>query len=176
MAILGRLRRALLAVPGRAPPAVILARAAPWLALVTLAGCKREAPPPPPATPVAAQRPPAPPPRQPQPQPQPRLGRAEVGLASFYGRAFAGKRTASGARYDPDALTAAHRTLPLGSTAKVTNTKTGWSVHVRVNDRGPYAHGRILDLSRRAAASLGITDAGVAEVTVQPVLAPAGGG
>lgn len=170
MAILGRLRRAIFAVPGRAPPAAIVARAAPLLALVTLAGCKRESPPPAAATPIAAQVPPSPAP--PAPPQEPRLGRAQIGFASWYGRAFAGKRTASGVRYDPNDMTAAHRTLPLGSTAKVTNTATGQSVHVEVNDRGPYAHGRILDLSRKAAASLGITDDGVAQVKVQAVLGP----
>jgi rare lipoprotein A len=169
MAILGRLRRAILAVPGRAPPAAIVARATPLLALVTLAGCKRETPPPP--VPVAAQVPPAPP----RPPP-PKLGRAQIGFASWYGRAFAGRRTASGERFDPNDMTAAHRTLPLGSTAKVTNTETGRSVHVEVNDRGPYAHGRILDLSRKAAAKLGITEDGIAQVKVQAVLTPARAG
>jgi len=162
MAILGRLRRALFVVPKSRSSAAILARCAALLALLAFAGCKREAPPAP--APIA----------QAPPQ-EPRLGQPQIGLASFYGRAFTGKRTASGDRYDPDEMTAAHRTLPLGSIAKVTNTDTGWSIQVEVNDRGPYAHGRILDLSRKAAASLGILDAGVARVKVEAVLAPAGG-
>lgn len=174
MSILRSLRRALFPPPGRALPAAWAARAAPILALVTLAGCKREQPPPP--IPIAAEAAPAPPKRLPaKPRVQQRLGRAQVGLASFYSHAFTGRRTASGERYDPNDLTAAHRTLPLGSTAKVTNPATGRSVHVEVNDRGPYARGRILDLSRKAAERLGIIDAGVAQVQVQVVLASKGG-
>ncbi|CAN7238724.1 septal ring lytic transglycosylase RlpA family protein [Phenylobacterium sp. LjRoot219] len=163
------LRRVLFSASGRASPAVWAARLAPVLALATLAGCKREQPPPPP--PIAAQAPPTPP----KPKPQPRLGRAQVGFASWYGRAFAGRRTASGERFDPNDMTAAHRTLPLGTIARVTNTETGHWVHVEVNDRGPYAHGRILDLSRQAAARLGMVNDGVARVKVQAVLAPSDG-
>lgn len=169
MSDLDLLCRALVSAFGRAPPAAWAARLAPVLALMSLVGCKREQPPPP--TPVVAQTAPT----SPKPKPQPRLGRAQIGFASWYGRAFAGKRTASGERFDPHDMTAAHRTLPLGSIARVTNTETGHFVHVEVNDRGPYAHGRILDLSRRAAARLGITDAGVARVKVQAVLVPAEG-
>jgi rare lipoprotein A len=135
---------------------------------MSLAGCKHEAPPP---TPVAqAQRQPQPP----QPPRQPRLGRGQIGIASWYGRAFAGKRTASGECFNPNALTAAHRTLPLGSTAKVTDTASGHSVQVRINDRGPFRRGRIIDLSRQAAMRLGMTHDGVAEVRVQLLLRPEG--
>jgi rare lipoprotein A len=169
MSALELLRRALSSGSGRAPPATWAARLAPLLALVTVAGCKREQPPPP--APVAAQAPPTPP----KPKPQPRLGRAQIGVASWYGRAFAGRRTASGERFDPNDMTAAHRSLPLGSIARVTNPATGHFIHVEINDRGPYAKGRILDLSRRAAARLGITEAGVARVKVQAVLLPAEG-
>jgi peptidoglycan lytic transglycosylase len=81
----------------------------------------------------------------------------------------AGHRTASGERYDPHALTAASKTLPLGSTVLVTNPETGKSVTVRINDRGPYVRGRSLDLSERAAEEIGITKKGVARVKVERV-------
>ncbi len=87
--------------------------------------------------------------------------------ASYQGDDHAGDRTASGEPYDPDALTAASRTLPIGSTVVVTNPKTGESVKVRINDRGPYVHGRGLDLSKHAAEELGITKNGVAPVKVK---------
>ena len=85
------------------------------------------------------------------------------------GEEEAGHITASGERYDPHALTAASKTLPIGSTILVTNPKTGKSVTVRINDRGPFVRGRSLDLSKRAAEEIGITDKGVARVTVQRV-------
>ena len=91
----------------------------------------------------------------------------ETGIASWYGEDFHGKNTANGERYDMDALTAAHRTLPLPVIARVTNLENGRSVLVRVNDRGPYARGRIIDLSRRAAQLLGVYDKGTARVRVQ---------
>jgi rare lipoprotein A len=87
--------------------------------------------------------------------------------ASYQGDAYAGHRTASGEPYDPDALTAASRTLPIGSSVIVTNPKTGSSVKVRINDRGPYVRGRGLDLSKRAAEEIGITKNGVARVKVK---------
>ena len=87
--------------------------------------------------------------------------------ASYQGDEHAGDRTASGEPYDPDALTAASRTLPIGSSVVVTNPATGGSVKVRINDRGPYVHGRGLDLSKRAAEELGITKNGVARVKVK---------
>lgn len=87
--------------------------------------------------------------------------------ASYQGDAYAGHRTANGERYDPNALTAASSTLPIGSTVVVTNPATGRSVKVRVNDRSPNAHGRVLDLSKRAAEEIGITKSGVARVKVK---------
>jgi rare lipoprotein A (peptidoglycan hydrolase) len=86
--------------------------------------------------------------------------------ASYQGDEYAGHRTASGEPYDPDALTAASRTLPIGSTVMVTNPATGHSVKVRINDRGPGVHGRGLDLSKRAAEEIGMTKKGVARVRV----------
>jgi rare lipoprotein A len=107
---------------------------------------------------------------QPRPPPAPA---AQVGVASYYGREFSGRRTASGERHHPEAMTAASRSLPLGTTARVTNTETGRSVSVRVNDRGPYAKRRILDVSRKAARLLGMKHDGVAPVVVQPQPPPA---
>jgi len=89
--------------------------------------------------------------------------------ASSQGSATAGQATASGEPYNPDALTAASRNLPMGSTVKVTNPETGRSVKVRINDRGPFVHGRSLDLSKSAAEKIGITHKGVARVKVTPV-------
>jgi rare lipoprotein A len=104
----------------------------------------------------------------------PELPPAQSGTASYYGPEFAGKKTASGEPHDPADLTAASRTLPLGTTAMVTNKETGKSVRVEVNDRGPYAKGRIVDVSPKAAAKLGMKDDGVAKVKVQPLSVPGG--
>lgn len=93
--------------------------------------------------------------------------KAQVGTASRYGRAHAGRKTASGARFDPEAMTCAHRTLPLGSVVKVTNIATGRHVSVTVTDRGPYIRGRIVDLSDKAARQLGVGDKGVLRVSVE---------
>lgn len=90
------------------------------------------------------------------------------GLASWYGRQFHGNKTASGERYDMFAMTAAHPTLPLPSYARVTNAKSGKQIVVRVNDRGPFLHGRIIDLSYAAAVKLGVAG-GVAEVEVERI-------
>jgi rare lipoprotein A len=87
---------------------------------------------------------------------------AESGIASVY--AYAGGKTASGERANPHALTAAHRSLPFGSTVKVTNKKNGRTVFVRINDRGPFKRGRIIDLTPAAARQLGFD--GLAPVTV----------
>jgi rare lipoprotein A len=85
-------------------------------------------------------------------------------VVSFYGERFRGKRTASGERFNPDALTAAHRSLPFGTRVKVTNPRNGLSVIVRVNDRGPFVRGRVADLSKAAARSIGLLWRGVARV------------
>ena len=86
----------------------------------------------------------------------------KVGLASWYGDAFHGRLTANGEIYDMTHLTAAHPTMPLPSYARVTNTENGSSVIVRVNDRGPYSHNRLIDLSKRAAELLDYTHIGTA--------------
>jgi len=95
--------------------------------------------------------------------------RAEVGLASFYAERFDGRRTASGARYDPRALTCAHPAAPFGTRLRVTELESGRSVVVTVNDRGPFVRGRVVDLSLAAARALGMVERGVARVSVERV-------
>lgn len=91
----------------------------------------------------------------------------QVGLASWYGNQEQGRLTASGQRFDPRKLTAAHRTLPLDTKVKVTNLENGKSVEVKVNDRGPYIPGRVLDLSTEAAKLLGMEKEGLALVRIE---------
>lgn len=99
--------------------------------------------------------------------PQEDYSYSEVGVASWYGPEFHGKRTANGERYDMNALTAAHRTLPMPSLVRVTNMENGRSAILRVNDRGPFARSRVLDVSRRAADALGFIGTGTATVKVE---------
>jgi rare lipoprotein A len=117
---------------------------------LSLAGCASRQPP-------AASHPPAP------PDDATRL----EGLASWYGRKFHGRPTASGERYDMHELTAAHRTLPFETRVRVTNLENGRSVRVRINDRGPFVDGRIIDLSYGAAKKLGMVEAGVVRVRLE---------
>ncbi len=93
----------------------------------------------------------------------------EVGIASWYGKQFHGKKTANGEIYNMNSLTAAHKTLPLPTNVKVTNLQNGRSIIVRVNDRGPFVGDRVIDLSRRAAQVLGFTNQGTTKVRVQVV-------
>lgn len=88
------------------------------------------------------------------------------GTASYFSREIAGNRTANGERCDPDTLTAAHRTAPFGSRMRVTNLATGRSVVVRVNDRGPFRAGRVIDLSHAAAREIGMHRTGTAKVSL----------
>ncbi|HEY0525770.1 MAG TPA: septal ring lytic transglycosylase RlpA family protein, partial [Stellaceae bacterium] len=88
----------------------------------------------------------------------------EVGTASWYGPWHQGRKTASGERFDMNALTAAHPSLPLDTKARITNLENGRSVEVTVNDRGPYVRGRVIDLSKRAAEKLGMKKQGTATV------------
>ena len=97
------------------------------------------------------------------------VGTEDRGVASWYGESFHGKQAADGAPFDMRALTAAHRTLPLGSIVRVVNLKNGKHAHVKITDRGPYVKGRILDLSPGAAAQLGMTIGGLSVVQVQVV-------
>jgi rare lipoprotein A len=96
-------------------------------------------------------------------------GWSQRGVASWYGRKFDGKPTASGERFDMYAMTAAHRTLPLGTLVKVTNLDNGRSAILKINDRGPFVSGRILDCSYGAAKKLGFAGAGLAHVRIQVV-------
>jgi rare lipoprotein A len=88
------------------------------------------------------------------------------GIASWYGKKFKGRKTASGARFNPNALTAAHRTLPLNTRVKVINLENKRSVIVTINDRGPFVKGRIIDLSRRAAEVLDLREKGLGKVKI----------
>jgi rare lipoprotein A len=99
-------------------------------------------------------------------------GKVQKGVASFYDPKDAGKPTASGKPLDPNRMTAASPTLPLGTRAKVVNTRTGQSAQVTVTDRGPYAKGRVIDVTPKAAKQLGMTHKGVAPVVVKPVSKP----
>jgi rare lipoprotein A len=91
----------------------------------------------------------------------------QVGIASWYGPGFHGRRTASGEIFDQYGLTAAHRKLPLGTEVKVTNLENGRSILVEINDRGPYVKGRVIDLSKAAARRLGIVKVGLGRVRVE---------
>jgi rare lipoprotein A len=95
--------------------------------------------------------------------------REETGVASYYGEQFRGRATASGERYDPDKLTAAHPSYPMGTRVRVTNLKNSRSVVVRLNDRGPYKAGRIIDLSAHAAREIGMLVDGITRVRIQVV-------
>lgn len=97
---------------------------------------------------------------------KPGRGIFEKGLASWYGPGFHGKKTASGERFNMNALTAAHKTLPLGTNVVVRSVASGKEVTVRINDRGPFGGGRVIDLSKAAAKQLGILRDGTAPVEI----------
>ena len=107
------------------------------------------------------------------PAPQP-TGVIEEGWASWYGPGFAGRLTANGEIFDPNELTAAHKTLPFDTRVRVTSKRNGRSVVVRINDRGPFKPGRIIDLSRAAAEAIGMVGSGVAQVSIAIVAGDAG--
>ena len=97
---------------------------------------------------------------------------SQTGMASWYGRQFHGRKTASGETFDMNALTAAHRSLPLNCYIRITNKTNGKSVVVKVNDRGPFHGNRVLDLSYGAAKQLGITNSGTAKVSIERIDGP----
>jgi rare lipoprotein A len=99
-------------------------------------------------------------------------GWSQRGTASWYGKQFQGRKTASGEIFDMNRLTASHPSLPFGTVVKVTNLGNGKSVVVRINDRGPSVRGRIIDLSRAAAEEIDMVSAGLAEVEVEVIRAP----
>lgn len=108
------------------------------------------------------------PPKYEPPRPA-KKGWTQEGVASWYGNEFDGRPTASGEIFDQDGMTAAHRTLPLGTTARVTNLDNGKDVILKVNDRGPFVRGRVLDCSRGAAKELGFLGAGMARVRIEVI-------
>lgn len=121
---------------------------------------------------VTQPEPPALPPQPSGPQPD-RSGLTRVGVASFYADWFAGREMADGTPMDPGGDNAASRTLPIGTTAKITNIATGRSAVVTIQDRGPYAKGRLVDLSPATAQKIGISrKKGVARVKVSPIAVP----
>jgi rare lipoprotein A len=91
------------------------------------------------------------------------------GIASYYADSLAGRRTASGERYDPRAFTAAHRTLPFGSIVRIVREDSGQVVYARINDRGPFVRGRVVDLSRAAAEAVDMIRRGVVRVRLEVV-------
>ena len=131
--------------------------------LLILASCATQQPQPAPAPVVA------PPPPAPAPPPRTSAQPSRTVRTSYQGEQAAGRPTASGEPYDPDELTAASKIFPIGSTVLVTNPANGKSVKVRINDRGPHVRGRSLDLSKRAAEELGITEKGVARLKVKRI-------
>jgi peptidoglycan lytic transglycosylase len=134
----------------------------PVRSMQSIALIPRPAPSPPTTLPVPAE-----PPRKPPP---PRAN--QIGVASWYGRRWQGRVTASGKRFDDRQLTAAHRTLPLNTRVRVTNLKTGRSVDVTITDRGPYVHGRVIDLSEAAAKKLGMVKKGLVPVQITTIAPP----
>ena len=104
--------------------------------------------------------------KPPKAVPSPPVGHVQEGVSSWYGKEFDGRPTASGERFDMNGMTAAHRTLPLGTEVRVTNLENGQEADLRINDRGPFVRGRILDCSYGAAKSLGFAGAGMARVRI----------
>lgn len=98
----------------------------------------------------------------------------QQGMASWYGPGFAGRRTANGEIFDPSQLTAAHKELPFNTLVRVHNLDNGSSVVVRINDRGPFISGRIIDLSRAGAEAIGMVGSGTARVRLEPLTLPTG--
>lgn len=99
-------------------------------------------------------------------------GHAQHGVASYYHDRFHGRKTASGAAYNKNGLSAAHKSLPLGSEVRVTDSRSGKSVIVKINDRGPFVKGRVIDLSRAAAREIGLTSKGLSKVKVEVLKLP----
>lgn len=101
-----------------------------------------------------------------------RPGQVQTGIASYYHDSLHGRRTANGEIYNRNRITAAHRHLPMGTKVRVTDKRSGRSVDVRINDRGPFVRGRVIDLSRAAASELGIIRRGITPVKVEVLKVP----
>ena len=152
------------------------------LMLLLLTACRHPAtqaqapvPPPPPPAPQAQAAATSSPPAGAASLPPPQAAKpiaVETGLASWYGPPYHNRRGSNGEIYDMHAMTAAHRTLPLGSIVRVTNIKTGTSAVVRITDRGPFVKGRIIDLSLAAAQKIGVWQPGIAEVRLDVLESP----
>ncbi len=99
-------------------------------------------------------------------------GHTQNGVASYYHDRFHGRKTASGVAYNKNALSAAHKSLPLGTEVRVTDARSGKSVIVKINDRGPFVKGRVIDLSRAAAREIGLTKKGLTKVKVEVLKLP----
>jgi len=160
--------------PGAIPSRRYAITGVTFVALALTTGCHHEkhrvyAPPPPPLRTQSSVRPietdMTSHDREPIPAPAGRPEFTETGMASWYGPS--GRRTADGSAYDGTGMTAAHKTLPLGTVARVTNLANGESVVVRITDRGPFSHGRILDLSENAAKKIDLYRMGVAQVKIE---------
>ncbi len=102
----------------------------------------------------------------------PKIGTVETGVASWYGPGYQGKKTASGEIYDMDQFTAAHKRLPFGAWVRVNNLDNGKSTQVRINDRGPFVHNRVIDLSRSAARAIDMIGPGTARVKLIVIAKP----
>ena len=140
---------------------------------LTVSGCRHHpvqavAPPPPPTE----QAPPSPAPVEPAPETHGPVLHSEIGIASWYGAPYHNAHAANGQVYDENAMTAAHRTLPMGTVVRVTNLSTRQSVVVTIADRGPFVPGRILDLSRAAARKIGVWRTGTARVRIDVLRYP----
>ena len=156
-------------------PLLPLRAALPGLLVLCLAvsGCRHHhvqaaAPPPPPTE----QAPPSPIPTEPAPETTSPVLHSEIGIASWYGAPYHNAHAANGQVYDEDGMTAAHRTLPMGTVVRVTNLSTRQSVVVTIADRGPFVPGRILDLSRAAARKIGVWRTGTARVRIDVLRYP----
>ena len=143
--------------------------------IMMLSACASKPPPPPPESPPGYPKPYKALGKWYQPLPDSK-GFREFGRASWYGEDFHGKRTSNGEVYDMYAMTAAHKTLPLGTYVRVRNIENGRSIDVRINDRGPFVRGRIIDLSYAGAKALGLVGPGTAAVEVIALAAPIAAG
>ncbi|MGC2511175.1 MAG: septal ring lytic transglycosylase RlpA family protein [Acidobacteriaceae bacterium] len=168
-----KLRNPLLSLRAALPGLLVAALPGLLVLCLTVSGCRHHpvqaaAPPPPPT----AQAPPSTFPTQPAPESTSPVLHSEIGIASWYGAPYHNAQAANGQVYDENGMTAAHRTLPMGTLVRVTNLSTRQSVDVTITDRGPFVPGRILDLSRAAALKIGVWRTGTARVRIDVLRYP----